>query len=116
MQAGDFAVLTPHIRAIISESPPLLLASYPGVSRLCLCYKPSAVPTCGSTSQQARAIFEAAAEVGRSAKKTPVAEVMVPLVSTLEAAVLFKRNVLQTLLRSFHLPKKRALALEAMQP
>ena len=30
---------------------------------------------------QARAIFEAAAEVGRSSKKLPVAEVMVPLVS-----------------------------------
>ena len=42
---------------------------------------------------QARAIFEAAAEVGCSAKKTPVAEVMVPLVSTLEELVQLKKVI-----------------------
>ena len=45
---------------------------------------------------QARAIFEAAAEVGRSAKKTPVAEVMVPLVSTLEELVQLKKVIEDT--------------------
>ncbi|CAE7558028.1 ppdK, partial [Symbiodinium sp. CCMP2456] len=39
---------------------------------------------------QARAIFEAAAEVGRSSKKQPVAEVMVPLVATTEELKLLK--------------------------
>ena len=45
---------------------------------------------------QARAIFEAAAEVGRNAQKAPVAEVMVPLVSTLEELVLLKDIIEKT--------------------
>ncbi|CAE7299109.1 ppdK [Symbiodinium sp. CCMP2456] len=45
---------------------------------------------------QARAIFEAAAEVGKTAKKTPIAEVMVPLVSTLEELVLLKGVIQKT--------------------
>ena len=39
-----------------------------------------------SQPRQARAIFEAAAEVGKEASRAPVAEVMVPLVATFEDA------------------------------
>lgn len=45
---------------------------------------------------QARAIFEAAAEVGRSSKKLPVAEVMVPLVATVQELKLLKGVIEQT--------------------
>ena len=45
---------------------------------------------------QARAIFEAAAEVGRSSKKLPVAEVMVPLVATVEELKLLKGVIEKT--------------------
>ena len=45
---------------------------------------------------QARAIFEAAAEVGRSSKKLPVAEVMVPLVATTEELKLLKGVIEKT--------------------
>ena len=45
---------------------------------------------------QARAIFEAAAEVGRSSKKQPVAEVMVPLVATTEELKLLKGVIEKT--------------------
>ena len=45
---------------------------------------------------QARAIFEAAAEVGRSSKKLPVAEVMVPLVATTGELELLKGVIEKT--------------------
>eukprot|EP00437_Effrenium_voratum_P039454 CAMPEP_0181476534 /NCGR_PEP_ID=MMETSP1110-20121109/41754_1 /TAXON_ID=174948 /ORGANISM="Symbiodinium sp., Strain CCMP421" /LENGTH=909 /DNA_ID=CAMNT_0023601815 /DNA_START=77 /DNA_END=2806 /DNA_ORIENTATION=+ len=45
---------------------------------------------------QARAIFEAAAEVGKEANRAPVAEVMVPLVATFEELSLLKTVVEQT--------------------
>ncbi|CAK9005973.1 unnamed protein product [Durusdinium trenchii] len=45
---------------------------------------------------QARAIFEAAAEVGRSSKKLPVAEVMVPLAATTEELKLLKGIIEKT--------------------
>ena len=47
---------------------------------------------------QARAIFEAAAEVGRTSQsgRTPVAEVMVPLVATLQELDLLKRVIEKT--------------------
>ena len=45
---------------------------------------------------QARAIFEAAAEVGRSSKKPPVAEVMVPLVATTQELSMLKAVIEQT--------------------
>ncbi|CAK8999562.1 Pyruvate [Durusdinium trenchii] len=45
---------------------------------------------------QARAIFEAAAEVGRTSKKLPVAEVMVPLVATTEELKLLKGVIEKT--------------------
>ncbi|CAE7263660.1 ppdK [Symbiodinium natans] len=45
---------------------------------------------------QTRAILEAAAEVGRSTSKQPVAEIMVPLVSTLEEFALLKSVIEKT--------------------
>ena len=45
---------------------------------------------------QARAIFEAAAEVGRSSKKLPVAEVMVPWAATPEELKLLKGIIEKT--------------------
>ena len=45
---------------------------------------------------QTRAILEAAAEVGRSTSKQPVAEIMVPLVSTLEEFELLKSVIEKT--------------------
>ena len=45
---------------------------------------------------QARAIFEAAAEVGRTSKQLPVAEVMVPLVATVEELKLLKGVIEKT--------------------
>eukprot|EP00438_Fugacium_kawagutii_P021530 Skav233415 [mRNA] locus=scaffold892:187065:191585:+ [translate_table: standard] len=45
---------------------------------------------------QARAIFGAAAEVGRSSKKQPVAQVMVPLVATVEELKLLKGVIEKT--------------------